>query len=304
MKNKHSTILLLMVLGVSLALAGCGGGSKTTVTTKPASTTPASGTTRQTTTAATTIALEKEVVVTFECPELERLVRTELKIESEPITSTDMLKLKRIRPNGKSVSSLVGLEYAKNLDDFGILNNKVELDSLEPISQLTSLTRILVSYSTVSKPVQFGKLDKVTYLNFTDTNISDISSLKNLPSIQDLTLSDCGISNISALTGMKGLTRVYLRSNKITSLEALKGKSEVESLNIQDNQVSDISPLADMPRLATAILSYNPITNLKPLEDLPNLKELTIYQDHDVKHLIFDQVAILEAKGIEVLYHK
>jgi internalin A len=298
---KRLSMILWVVIGMSLIWTGCGGGSATT-TTKPAVTKPATTTTRQST-AATTTATNEEVVI-FKCPELESLVRVELKIESDPITSTDMLELKRIRPNGKSVTSLVGLEYAKNLQDFGILNNKVELASLEPISQLSSLERILVSYTKVSEPVRFGKLEKVTYLNFTDTTFSDISSLVNLPAIQDLTLSSCGISDIRALSGMKDLNNVYLRSNKITSIDALRGKGKIESLNIQHNQVSDISPMADMISLKDAILSYNPITNLKPLENLPNLKELVIYQDHDVKHLIFDQIAVLQAKGIEVSYHQ
>jgi hypothetical protein len=65
------------------------------------------------------------VVVTFECPELERLVRTALNIETRDILSTDMLELYDIRPNGETIESLKGLEYAKNLENFGILRNEI-----------------------------------------------------------------------------------------------------------------------------------------------------------------------------------
>ena len=299
MKIKILSIMLLVIMCAGLVLTGCGRGSN------PATTTTLKGTkTTTSTTHEATTEQNEEVVVTFACPELELLVRLELQIDSEPITSTDMLGLESIRPNGESISSLIGLEYAKNLSDFGILRNEIELDSLEPISNLTSLTRISVSYTTVSKSIAFGNLEQVTYLSFIDTNISDIGSLANLPAIQQLTLSDCGISDIGALANMTDLTSVNLYGNNIASMEALRNKSQIESLNIQGNQISDISPMADMTNLQMAVLSYNPITNLKPLEDLPNLQELTIYQDHDVKHLIFDQVAILEGKGIEVLYHR
>ncbi|MCR3921266.1 MAG: leucine-rich repeat domain-containing protein [Firmicutes bacterium] len=246
----------------------------------------------------------EEVIVTFDCPELERLVRAELDKETGDILSTDMLQLYYVRANGDNVSSLSGLEYAKNLSDFGILRNDIDLDSLDPISNLTSLTRINLSYTNVANPVALGKLDKVTYFALIDTNISDISYLNEFTSLEHLTLTNNGISDIDALAGLKNLTQLNLRGNSISSLEALRGKGKIEFLNIQDNNVSDIEPLADLISLENLTLSYNPITNLKPLEDLPKLVELTIYQHHDVKHLIFDQIEILVSKGIDVSYHK
>ena len=248
--------------------------------------------------------VEDEVVVTFDCPELERLVRAELNKETGDILSTDMMNLYYIRPNGDNVKSLKGLEYAKNLMEFGILRNEIELESLDPISNLTSLTRINVSYTTVKEPVTFGKLDQVTYFALIDTNISDISYLSEFKSLEHLTLTNNGIENIDALSSLENLTQLNLSRNNISSLEALRGKDKIESLNIQSNNVSDIEPLEDLVSLQTATLSYNPITNLKPLEALPNLVELRIYQEHDVKHKIFDQVDLLENKGITVEYHK
>jgi len=248
--------------------------------------------------------VESEVVVTFDCPELERLVRSELNKETGDILSTDMMNLYYIRPNGDNVKSLKGLEYAKNLTDFGILRNEIELESLEPISNLTSLTRINVSYTTVKEPVTFGKLDQVTYFALIDTNISDVSYLSEFKSLEHLTLTNNGIETIDALSSLENLTQLNISRNNISSLEALRGKDKIESLNIQGNNVSDIEPLEDLLSLQTATLSYNPITNLKPLESLPKLVELTIYQDHDVKHLIFDQIHLLENKGITVEYHR
>lgn len=246
----------------------------------------------------------EETEVYFACPELERLVRETIGVTSGPVTSSDMLNLYEIRPNGESISSLVGLEYAINLYDFGILRNEVELESLDPISQLTSLTRINVSYTQVAQPVNFELLDQVYYFALIDTNISDISFLSNMPAIEHLTMTNCGISNIESLAVLDNLEHLTLGRNEISSIDALRNKSNIRVLNIDQNNISDISPLADMINLQEAILSYNPITNLKPLEDLPNLSALTIYQDHDVKHLIFDQIEILENKGVEVDYHR
>lgn len=79
---------------------------------------------------------------------------------------------------------------------------------------------------------------------------------------------------------------------------------KIKDLNLQGNNISDIEPLADLVSLEILNLSYNPVTNLKPLENLPNLTELTIYLDHDVKDKIFEQVELLEDKGIAVNYHR
>lgn len=246
----------------------------------------------------------EEVIVTFECSNLETLVRTALNIETGDILSTDMLNLYDIRPNGNNVESLVGLEYAKNLENFGILNNEIELHSLEPISQLTSLRRITVSYTDITEPVTLGKLNQVNTINFIDTNISDISFLSGFTALENLTLLDSGIENIDGIAGLNNLIKVQLRGNNITSIEALEGMDQIKDLNLQGNNVSNLEPLASLIGLEVLNLSYNPVTNLKPLEDLPNLTELTIYLDHDVKHKIFDQVEKLEENGMIVNYHR
>ena len=62
--------------------------------------------------------------------------------------------------------------------------------------------------------------------------------------------------------------------------------------------------MADLSSLMDLTLSYNPVYNLKPLENLPNLESLRIYLNHDVKHLIFDHVDLLQRKGIQVDYHR
>jgi len=245
-----------------------------------------------------------EVIVTFVCTELERLIREKLNKPTGEITSTEMLELYDIRANGDNISSLSGLEYALNLVEFGVLRNEIELESLDPISNLTSLERINLSYTQVKDPVTLGKLDKVYYFALIDTNISDISFLADMTAIEHLTMTNCGISDIHTLAGLTKLTQVNLNRNNIESIEALRGKDKIETLNLQGNLVSDISPLAELTNLRDVTLSYNPITNLKPLEELPYLESVRIYLDHDVKHLIFDHVKILEEKGIEVDYHR
>ncbi len=122
-RNVMKLLLILLCL-TGVLLFGCDGSPATnlpeTVTTSLAETTAEMTTGKQ----------DEDVVVQFECPELERLVREKLDKPIGDITSIDMLELYDIRPNGEKISSLVGLEYAENLSDFGILRNEIELDSL------------------------------------------------------------------------------------------------------------------------------------------------------------------------------
>ncbi|MTI95763.1 MAG: leucine-rich repeat domain-containing protein [Firmicutes bacterium] len=246
---------------------------------------------------------EEETVVIFTCPELERIVREELFMPEGDILSTDMQMLYEIRIKEDNVKDLNGLEYATNLYSLSI--NKNDIESLEPISNINSLTYITISYSEIEQqPVHLGELPSLIRLSIIDSNISEIDFLENFTALEELTLSSNYIENIDALSDLHNLRQVNLARNNISSIEALENKKSLEVLDLQSNNVSDISVLASAERLYNLTLSYNPVYNLKPLENLANLQELRIYLDHDVKHLIFDHVAILEGKGIEIAYHR
>ncbi len=244
-----------------------------------------------------------DTIITFKDKALESIVREKLGIKEEDITSKDMLDLTQFSAHTSGVKDLSGLEYAKNLEYFSLFTEKV--NSLDPISNLKNLKRIVISYSEINDlPISFSKDVKLTEVTFIDTKVKDINFLKDMETLEDVGFTDCGIKNIDALEKATNLYSVSLEKNEIESIKSLTNKQKLYSLSLHKNKVNDVSPLTDLKSLEYINLSYNPVTNLKALESLPKLKELTIYKDHDVKHLIFDQVDKLISSGVEVLYHK
>jgi len=242
----------------------------------------------------------KEVVVNFVDENLKDLIKQELNIEKEDITSFDMKELYSLSISNAEIKNLTGLEYAINLDSLTIMRQNIK--SLEPIKDLKKITYFTFSYSTIEElPINLSS--NFERLSIIDTQIDDVSFLKDINTLKNLTLTDCNISEID-FKNLNNLESLYLRENSISDISSLKGKNKLEELNLQDNEVLDISPLEGLEKLSYIVLSYNPVTNLKPLESLKNLKELVIYQNHDVKHLIFDQVDKLIEMGVDVSYHR
>ena len=242
-------------------------------------------------------------IVVFEDNNLENLVREELSIFDGDITVADMQNLYSININKAEVVSLGGLEHATELLYFSLLHENV--DSLDPIKNLSNLERINISYSTIQDlPIEFSSGVNPNSISIIDTQIGDVSFLAHMTNVEHLTVTDAGIKDISALAGLDNLVRLNLSRNEIGDISVLVGKDKLESLNLQTNQVSDISSLAGLASLSEVTLSYNPVYNLKPLEDLPNLTSVRIYLDHDVKSRIFDQVGELEKAGVQVDYHR
>ncbi len=279
--RKYLVLVLVMVLIIS---AGCSSSDPE----EPAGSTPDT--------------LPDGTAVTFTCPELERIVREQVGKMEGDLLSEDLQYLSSLRIWEVDVSSFDGLEYAVNLDSVSIGHSMVpELGSL---GDLPNLTYLNISYSEVTEPLVFQYPKSLTRVSFIDTQLQDLDFMKGMVNLESLTLSRVGISDITPLQSMAKLQTLRMDDNAIVDLEPLRGKPDLVSLNLQGNEVMDIGPLADLTALEELVLSYNPVTNLQPLENLNGLKELVIYKDHDVKHLILDQVRLLEQKGIQVQYHE
>ncbi len=249
------------------------------------------------------IKYDAEEIIVFEDDKLEAIIRAELEISEADITAADMLEIMYLTIHETGVKNLSGLEHATNLIEFTLF--KEEVDSLKPLSNLKKLERITISYSKIDQlPITFSKEVQLNSISVIATIVNDVEFLKEMESLESATFTAAGISDISSLAKAVNLKDLNFRDNEIKSIESLRGKDNLEVIVFQGNKIVDISPLENLQSLYDVTLSYNPVTNLKALETLPRLEEVVIYQNHDVKHLIFDQVDKLIEKGINVSYHR
>ena len=243
----------------------------------------------------------QETIVIFEDEILENHVREKLNIPTGDITSTDMLDLYLLSISELGVTDLTGLEYAQGLAEFTLARENVK--SLEPLKNLASLERFSLRYSEIEElPIEFSQDVNLNHVSIVNTQINDVTFLTHMTNVDHLTMTDAGITDISALENLNNVQQLNLRGNDIEDISSLAGMNNLEILNLQHNNVSDISPLEGLEKLYDLVLSFNPVYNLKAIESLPSLSVLVIHLDHEVKHLIFDQVEVLKNMGIDVEY--
>jgi len=208
--------------------------------------------------------------VHFENAILESAVETELGI-SNP-TAADMTNLMTLRKPYRSINSLVGLEYALNLQELSIYTNSIS--DISPLAGLTSLGDLNLYNNQISDFSPLAGLTNLWRLLLSSNQTNDLSHLAALTNLQELFLNFNQISDLSPLVGLTKLQRLYLHSNQISDLSPLAEMTNLYELDLDFNQISDLSPLADMTNMQTLDLHSNNISDLSPLAAMTKLQML------------------------------
>ena len=98
-------------------------------------------------------------------------------------------------------------------------------------------------------PISQDELGRLTYLNASGANISDLTGLEGATNLRELLLHGNSVSDISALAGLTNLTWLTLGWNSVSDISALAGLTNLTWLNLDWNPVSDISALASLTNL-------------------------------------------------------
>lgn len=108
------------------------------------------------------------------------------------------------------------------------------------------------------------------------TELSDLSAISKLTSLEKLDVSCCHVKDLSFAADMLRLT----------------------SLNIGHTQISDLSPLTEYPLLERLNIYCAPITDLSPLTEMESLDTLILSKETAEKfpHII----SALEEKGVKI----
>jgi hypothetical protein len=155
--------------------------------------------------------LYAEDPVTFGDPTLKAAVENELWV-TDP-TPTDMLGLTSLEAGSLEITSVTGLEYAKNLQKLYLRLNYVT--DVSPLSGLTELEYLVLHRNPVTDLSPLSGLTKLYHLNIDGTGTSDISALAGLTNLSNLDMFNNRVSDISPLLGLMALTELDLRMNPL-----------------------------------------------------------------------------------------
>ena len=158
-----------------------------------------------------------------------------------PITPMDLASLANFLAPEASMTALVGLEFATNLESLSVYENSIS--SLAPLAELINLKSLSLGKNNITDILPLAGLTNLIDLSLHNNNISDLSHLQGLINLTSLALGYNSISDISVLSGLTSLVNLYLAGNKISDISILSNLTNLTVLHLAVNSISDISPL-------------------------------------------------------------
>lgn len=188
------------------------------------------------------------------------------------------------------------LNQILEISDLNISKNTDIID-LEPISQLSKLRTLNVSFTQIQDIYPARNLTKLhtldcsntfinsvdpliysmelTTLNISNSNIYDLEPLANLSNLKILDISNTEIDDLYYSIDMVALEDLKMRNTLIIDLEPLSALSKLNYLDISDNeQIESLEALKQLNQLRALYCNNTMVNNLAPLSALENLETL------------------------------
>ena len=188
-------------------------------------------------------------------PGLNSAIRAALQKPNGPLTQQDLLSLTNLDASRRNVSSIVGLEAARNLVSLDLQINRLTNFSLPP------------------------ELTKLTVLNVSSNPLTNFSLPNGLTNLAVLTLGGNGLTNLTLPAGLTRLNSLSLEGNHFTSFNALSNLTSLIFLDLSFNAFTNFSLPGALTNLSTFIMEENPLTNLTLPSGLTSLTELHLGQN-------------------------
>ena len=151
-----------------------------------------------------------------------------------------------------------------------------EIISLEPLIELSDLTYLNISGTSIDDISPLRNANKLKTLNANSTLIEDISALKYCITLEELEADNTNISDLQVLQSLRKLKKLDLSNTHVSRLQNLKNCPNLTSLNLSGGKFSNIMPLQDLVQLTTVDISNTAIRDLTPLSQLKDLQSLDI----------------------------
>lgn len=208
-------------------------------------------------------------------PNLRKLILKNVqKNENDTLTYDDLLNITYLDTNNLKdinnytkdieISSLEGLQYCSNLKVL-LIRNGCSINDLSPLKNLTNLTNLQIL--TPSKNNESISIKG---------EISDLSPLSTLLSLQELVITNNTITDISTIANLVNLEKLSLTDNKIENIDVLNNLSNLKELDLNGNSISDLTPIQHLTNLEQILLSSNNIATLPNFDTNKNLKILEL----------------------------
>ena len=233
-------------------------------------------------------------------PGLNAAIREALNKPVGPLSAQDMLGLTNLDARSRSISSVEGLQAARNL--FSLFLDSNSLTNVDVPNTLTNLDLLTLGLNPLTRLSIPGGLTKLRILamdNCLLTNLTlpaDLTGLSTLDlfhnRLTDFTVSS-GWTNLTTLdlafnslvhcsipAGLTNLDILFLEGNQFTNFTLPPGLTGLTEFDLSANALTSFTIPADMTNLIAALLSANQLTDLTMPANLHRLGDLELDFNH------------------------
>lgn len=206
---------------------------------------------------------------------LEKLTLEKCAISNaSPISNLPNLKELSLRENYiVDISALSTLSGLQKLD----LSSNMALESIVPVTNLTSLTWLDASHNALSDITGIGNLKNLTYLSLASNKLTDVSELAQCTKLEKLNISSNKISDISGLSALNNLIYLFFADNKVTQLPAFSETAKLATIDGSNNYIQSLDSLVGLESLNNVFMDGNTqIASVNELSACHNLIEVRI----------------------------
>ncbi len=123
--------------------------------------------------------------------------------------------------------------------------------------------------------LQLAQISYITELDLkNNSGINGLKPIEMLTQLQVLKFTDTDVMDLTALKNLTNLTKLKCARNPIRSLEPIKNLTKLEFLDCSNTQVDDLSPIGNLKELKILKITGTKVKNLNALENMHNLVHL------------------------------
>ena len=192
---------------------------------------------------------------------------------TDPTTGEAVLKDKVFKNDMAELDAKLKLIIQKQRIDISGIR---EIITLDPLSELSDLTWLDISGTSIEDLSPIRNLNKLKVLRANNTLIDDISTLKYNVTLEELEVDSTSVEDLGVLTSLRKLQKLSLGNTKVKRITNLKGCSDLVSLNLSGTYISNVGILQDLAQLKVLDISNTAVSDLGPISNLKDLQSLNI----------------------------
>ena len=151
-----------------------------------------------------------------------------------------------------------------------------EIINLEPLSELSDLTWLDVSGTSIEDLAPVRNLNKLKVLRANSTLIEDLSALKYNITLEELEVANTTIENLDVLSTLRNLQKLNINNTQVSRISNLKSCPNLTTLNLGGTRIANIGILQDLGQLKNVDISNTSVRDLGPLRNMKDLQSLNI----------------------------